>query len=293
VDRLLKASLDEVLAVIAAEKSASTARSYVLAARNFVGILGDMHLEQLTSKLVSDFKLRRMLSVSPASVNVDLRSMKALFSVLVQWEWLTKNPFMNVKLIRIPETETPFLNEEQISMVISSIKNEQLKQIVTFAYYTGCRLNEILHVRWSDIDWANSRISIRNSASFTTKSRKNRMVPMHPELAKILSQMRSQAENDNVFWNKRGGMVLRDTISHQFKRVLRRNKLPETLHFHSLRHSFASVLVEKGTPIYHVSKLLGHSSVKVTERYAHLYAEDGGKYVDQITITSGAGNKTN
>ncbi len=54
-----------------------------------------------------------------------------------------------------------------------------------------------------------------------------------------------------------------------------------------LRHSFASVLVKKGTPIYQVSKLLGHSSVRVTERYAHLYAEDGGKYVDQINIGGG------
>jgi integrase len=282
--RLLKASLDEVLVVVAVEKSSATARSYALATRNFISILGDMPLDELTSKHVSDFKIRRMQTVSPASVNVDLRSMKALFSILVQWEWLAKNPFNNVKLVRISETETPFLNEERISMVISSIQNEQLKQIVSFAYYTGCRLNEILHVQWSDIEWTNAHITIRNTVSFNTKSRKNRIVPMHPELGKILSQIRRRAETEYVFWNRRGGLVRSDTISHQFKRVLRKNKLPETLHFHSLRHSFASILVQKGTPIYQVSKLLGHSSVKVTERYAHLYAEDGGKYVDQITI---------
>jgi site-specific recombinase XerD len=92
-----------------------------------------------------------------------------------------------------------------------------------------------------------------------------------------------------VFCDKAGEMLRSDTISHQFKRALRQNKMPEALHFHSLRHSFASVLVQKGTPIYQVSKLLGHSSVKVTERYAHLYAEDGGKYVNQIAIGGSIG----
>ena len=97
--RRLRASLDEVLAVTAVEKSAATTRSYSLAMRNFVGILGDMPLELLTSKHVSDFKIRRMQSVSPAAVNVDMRSLKAMFTVMVQWEWLIKNPFVNVKLV--------------------------------------------------------------------------------------------------------------------------------------------------------------------------------------------------
>jgi integrase len=276
--------LDEVLAVTAVEKSPGTTRSYSLAARNFIGILSDMPLEQLTSKHVSDFKIRRMQTVSPASVNVDLAALKAMFTVLMQWEWLVKNPFLNVKLVRIPETETQFLTEEMIRTVLASMTNEHLKQVVTFAYYTGCRLNEILHIKWGDIDWANARIIVRNTASFTTKSRKNRTLPLHPDLGKLLQGISRYGVGEYVFCNKAGEMLRSDTISHQFKRALRQNKMSEALHFHSLRHSFASILVQKGTPIYQVSKLLGHSSVKVTERYAHLYAEDGGKYVDQINI---------
>jgi integrase len=283
--KCLKASLDEVLLMITAEKSPATARSYSLASNNFIGILGDMPLQQLTSKHVSDFKVRRMQMVSPSSVNVDLRALRAQFSVLLEWEWITRNPFEKVKLLRIPETDTPFLNEEQIGVVVASIKKAELKHVVLFAYYTGCRLGEILHFRWADIDWNNARISVKNSASFTTKSRKNRMLPLHPELGQILQRMKGQHNDSDYIFCARDGQVLRGgSISHQFKRILRKNNLPETLHFHSLRHSFASVLVGKGTPIYQVSKLLGHSSVKVTERYAHLYAEDGGKYVDQITI---------
>ena len=223
--------------------------------------------------------------MSPASVNVDMRSLKALFSVMVQWEWIAKNPFDKVKLLRIPETETPFLNEDDMSTVVASIENEQLKQVILFAYYTGCRLNEILHVQWSDIDWTKSLITIRNTASFNTKSRKNRTLPLHAELRRILLQIKDKnISGGYVFCDPEGKLLRSDTVSHQFKRALRKNKRPESLHFHSLRHSFASVLVQKGTPIYQVSKLLGHSSVQVTERYAHLYAEDGGKYVAQITI---------
>jgi integrase len=279
--------LDEALEVIRAEKSASTLRSYSLAARNFIAHIGDGPLQALTAKHVSEFKVKRMQIVSPSSVNVDLRSLKAMFSLLVEWEWLARNPFEKVKLLRIPEIETPFLNEEEISRVLASIENVQLKSIVLFAYYTGCRLGEILHVKWSDIDWVNNRLSIRNTVTFKTKSRKNRIVPMHPELVRLLTLIKgAQGDAQYVFTNREGSPLRSDTISHQFKRALRKNKLPEALHFHSLRHSFASVLVQKGTPIYQVSKLLGHSSVQVTERYAHLYAEDGGKYVDQIAISA-------
>jgi integrase len=144
-------------------------------------------------------------------------------------------------------------------------------------------------VQWGEIDWINARIVIRNSATFTTKSRKNRTLPLHPELGKLLQGIYRSQTAGYVFCDGHGQLLLSSTVSHQFKRALRQNKMPEALHFHSLRHSFASVLVQKGTPIYQVSKLLGHSSVKVTERYAHLYAEDGGKYVDQIAIGGSVG----
>ncbi len=79
--------------------------------------------------------------------------------------------------------------------------------------------------------------------------------------------------------------LFRGWVQHLFKRYVRDLKLPERLHFHSLRHTFASWLVQDGATLYEVQKLLGHSSAKVTEVYSHLQPEELHSTVERIRLT--------
>ena len=95
---------------------------------------------------------------------------------------------------------------------------------------------------------------------------------MSEELFRLLGERKERIrfECEIVFHNKYGGKLLETTVSHYFKLYVVDAEINDKLHFHSLRHSFASALVMSGVSLYAVQKLLGHSNSKTTEIYAHL-----------------------
>lgn len=280
---VLSEVLLNLLDLTGTDKSSSTLRSYRLAIKNFVELIGEIPVENITPEHTNLFKAKRQLHVAASSVNVDLRSLKAIFSVLEQWERIPKNPFRKVKLVREPEKEMRYLTEAEFKSVTENISNRTLFTIVHCAYYTGARIGEILNLTWDCIHFEDSYLTIRNHKDFTTKSKRIRDVSLHPEL-KILLQQHYERTNSSeyVFTNKSGRRYRGDTISKMFKKVCRKAGLDESVHFHGLRHTCASRLVQKGAPIYAVSKILGHSSVKVTERYAHLSQNHQKSYINLL-----------
>jgi site-specific recombinase XerD len=93
------------------------------------------------------------------------------------------------------------------------------------------------------------------------------------EALAVLLSRRERMQTELVFTH-RGRALKPDYVSHSFKKAVRLAGLPDTLHFHSLRHTFASWLVQGGVSLYQVARLLGHSSTAVTEKYAHLVPSD-------------------
>ncbi len=90
---------------------------------------------------------------------------------------------------------------------------------------------------------------------------------MNPTVYKIIAELASRSHQDYVF-TVNGGPISDRALSVRFKRLVKALRLDERLHFHSLRHSFASWLVKEGVSIYDVQKLLGHTSIRVTESIA-------------------------
>ena len=121
---------------------------------------------------------------------------------------------------------------------------------------TGARRNEALNMTWDDVDMKNGRITFRQ-----TKSGKNRLVPFNGILTDVFRRMERTGEKPFPF--------LPDFVTKTFKKVVRESGVKD-LSVHSLRHTFASHMVMAGVDIKTVSELLGHSSVRVTETYAHL-----------------------
>jgi integrase len=167
-------------------------------------------------------------------------------------------------------------------MLVNSTKGESINQIIIFAGMTGLRRSEIVNLRWEDVDLARKLIMVRNTESFVTKTGKMRTVPLNSTVFELLKNMPKSSEY--VFPGDRGGRYNPNFLTERFREIVRENQLDHHLHFHSLRHTFASFLVSKGVSLYHVQKLLGHSNPRITQIYSHLSPNDMLPAVEEISL---------
>jgi integrase/recombinase XerD len=121
-------------------------------------------------------------------------------------------------------------------------------------------------------------IKVENSNSFTTKNKKERIVPINKTLYNILIKRYPKIIdiklNDYVFYRVKGISLNSFYVSKSFKKAVRKSGLDERIHFHSLRHSFASGLVQRGVSLYVVKELLGHQDITTTQIYSHIQNEN-------------------
>ena len=143
----------------------------------------------------------------------------------------------------------------------------QVAHFVQLALHTGCRKTELLTLRWSDIDRERNTLTLRPE---NTKANKARTIPLNRSARTALQALQENNESEWVFANSKGQR--RKTINWSFRKSLKSAGI-EDFHIHDLRHTFASWLVSEGVELIKVRDLLGHSSIKMTERYAHLMPE--------------------
>jgi integrase len=220
-------------------------------------VLGNPLLSELTPPLMEQYKAARLQVAAPATINIELRVLSAALHEAAEMGW-TDLPTKRFKQIRQHDPEAPqWLTREQIDILIEAC-DETYRRFVKFALNTGCRRNEILGVMWEDIDLNRRQIVIRPQSA---KMGRRRSLPISDTLLALL----------NEWPQPRTGPIFPDLGSNQvtmaFRRIRRRTGLPDGVSVHTLRSTFASHLIEKGVNIYVISRLLGHSSVKVTERY--------------------------
>jgi integrase len=155
----------------------------------------------------------------------------------VQWNYLEENSFRKVSKPKGREIIPVFFTESDFRLLLSVIEDRDFKELCITALLSGLRLGELLALRWNDIDFTSKVILVRNSETFTTKSRKNRIVPMSEELFRVLGERKENIrfECESVFHNKYGGKLLETTVSHYFKLYVVDAGINNKLHFHSLQ----------------------------------------------------------
>lgn len=164
--------------------------------------------------------------------------------------------------------------EEEVRLLEAS--SEHLKPILVIAFNTGMRRGEILNLKWNHINLQAKEIRIE-----ITKSGKPRIVDINSLLLKELMELKSKSENSQyVFLNPRTGKPYKK-LQASFKGTCRRADI-KGLRMHDLRHTFASRLVERGVDLIRIKELLGHSTVKITERYTHSNQEGRKKAVELL-----------
>ena len=203
-----------------------------------------------------------------------LIALKSAFNKAIRWGYIKENIFTQLKLPKIPKHLPATISISELMKIIQNTDDIDLQDIYLTAFHTAMRLSEIINLRWESIELEERKIIIRNTEIFTTKSKKERIIPMNDTLYRVFI---NRAEKENKFlsdfyvFRKHDNVpYLKDYVSKNFKRTVRKLGMNELIHFHSLRHSFATELVSKGVSLYVVKELLGHSDFSTTQIYAHL-----------------------
>lgn len=197
-------------------------------------------------------------------------------------------PCRKIKKPRQDNRRMRFLTEEEAEILLDelAIRSKDMHDIALLSLYTGMRAGEIHGLRWGSVNFANDAIEIMDP-----KSKKNRIAFMTPEVkAMLVGRYDKQAKTQLVFPGKNGQR--RREVSDTFDRVVNKLGLNDSgeytqnetgemeparitdarqrVVFHTLRHTYASWLVQKGVPLYTVAELMGHSTIDMTRRYSHL-----------------------
>jgi len=257
---------------------------------NFMTVIGNLYLDEIGLKDIEYWKMKcpKMRSIGKLkrdSVSMFQRSLKTSFNVAKAHNYITHNPWNDAKIAEpscsgnIPKIFEP----DQIRKLLSIIaeNDQQLLWMVKHLLYTGMRRAECIHLEVSDYDMKKSILHIQNKPhfNFKTKTKKNRHIRINDALQLVIQEMRFAGtfpDNGLVFRGARSGQVLNGNwLQRKFKRYVLQAGCDNELTLHNLRHTYATELLRAGSDIYPVTKFLGHSSVKTTEKYyAHAVAMD-------------------
>ncbi|ROV60173.1 site-specific integrase [Vibrio ponticus] len=198
-------------------------------------------------------------SISAPTNNLDLRYLRAVYNELISLgEWTQPNPLASVKQIAVSESEMGFFSDEDITLLFERISKSkranEFALVCKICLSTGARISEAINLRLPQIT--------KHKITFIdTKSKKNRTVPITEKLYKELTEFKRTGEKDRLFKNCIHGIG--NIIDQTFP------DLPDGQRTHVFRHTFASRFMEAGGNILVLQKILGHSDIKMTMRYAH------------------------
>ncbi|WP_372376274.1 tyrosine-type recombinase/integrase [Acinetobacter ursingii] len=214
---------------------------------------------------------RQLMGVKNSTINRELHLIKSAFNYYLKHKHDVnfKNVFNGFKLFEqdfIPR----FLNAAECSQLLAASKkygNFTLHDYILLLLNTGCRSGELLSLTWDNVFINERYFIIRNSLS---KNKKTVFKPLND--VSIYALLRLKRHKKFVFYNEKTDNRFQ-SFYKGFKCAVNRAEIGH-VRIHDLRHTFASFLIKQGIPLYHVSQLLGHSDVRITQRYAHLAPEN-------------------
>lgn len=241
--------------------------------------LGNPVLNDITNRDCESF-IYKKATVSQYTAQKYLAHLRAAFNKALAQGYILENPFRKIKNFKIPESLPKYFTDEEFNKLLEIVKDDDLKDLILFAINTGLRQMELISLEWDQIDF-NSRTLILDNQVNITKSKKVRNVPLNKTALEILLERNKEVKVGKIFTYKKAA-ISQDFISKKFKKLVVKAKINTDFNFHSLRHTFASRLVQKGVSIYEVSKLLGHADIKTTQIYAHLRSDDLRNAVERL-----------
>lgn len=277
--------------------------------------LFDKPMVEITPFLIQGWRKKRLEAKrSPHTVNRDTVALKAMLSKAVEWNFLDKNPLAKLKRTKAednsrvryltPDEETRLLEEldkresrkrtertnhndwrkkrdlPPLPKITESEFTDHLKPIAMLALNTGLRRGELFSLEWRDIDYLHNKLTVRAAA---TKSAKVRHIPLNLVARDTLKRWQKQTSDMGLIFPGKKGKRL-DNISTAWNKLISDAEIIDFT-FHDLRHCFATKVLKGGADIVTVSKLLGHSDLKMTLRYTHVTDDALVTAVENLSIT--------
>lgn len=205
---------------------------------------------------------------TPATVNRYMAALSHLFTIAVkEWGWVTEHPVKNVSKLKEPRGRVRFLTEPETQRLLASCKDSKqpyLFVIVILCLSTGARQQEIVGLKWSDIDFERGMIILHD-----TKNNERRSIPLVGHAMDVFKQHQRvrRLKSDYVFPSKISLKPIE--IRSAWVYALARANI-EDFRFHDLRHTAASYLAMSAASLAEISDVLGHKSLAMVKRYAHL-----------------------
>jgi len=232
---------------------------------------GKIPLNKITSLQIEEFKAKKQVDgLCNKSVNNLLGIIGKCLRTAQEWEIIDKIP--KIKSLKVAPQAVNYLNEKEYNLLLESIdQKSQFYEMLLFTLRTGVRIGELLALDWSDINYANKSITIKrnvvNGIVGSPKNNKFRTIYLAQDIFQMLS-IRKRASG-LVFPGENGTYYSRFSCRRSLEKFCHKANV-KRIGWHGLRHSFASQLATNGVSLKTIQELLGHSDLKMVQRYAHL-----------------------
>ncbi|HHT9137233.1 MAG TPA: tyrosine-type recombinase/integrase [Candidatus Wunengus sp. YC60] len=240
--------------------------SYNSSLKHLNPYFGDKKLSEISQKKISEYKvLRKSEGAKPATINRELAMLSKAFNLAFkEWEWIKENPVSKVPKEKEDNEKDRWLTGEEEKKLLEN-SPQWLKDIIVFNLHTGLRIDELLSLEWQRVNLFSKTILIQKS-----KNGKPRTVPLNQDTIDILTPKSKviSIKNDLVFTSSAGTKIDSDNLRRSLGNALEKAGIKDVTP-HTLRHTFATRLSQRGVDIYKIAKLLGHKDIRMTLRYAH------------------------
>lgn len=229
---------------------------------NLLKFIGNLRLRKITYAMIDEYMRKRLEvdKISEATLGIEYRTLRAFFNYYVDHNYITESPMKKIKHPKVKSKKIRFLTEDEISRLMKVVDDENYRDLILMYLNTGARREELLKERlsWDGIDFDRKNITLNG------KGGKSRTIPLNDTAYEILHR-RCFLENRDIPFEQ--------NYEYMFKKIAKYYIAADIkdANIHVLRKTFGSTLAQKKLDIFTISKLMGHSSVRVTEsHYADL-----------------------
>lgn len=218
---------------------------------------------------------------SASTVRQYMAALSHAFTLAVtDWGWMVNNPMSKVRKPDLPPPRVRFLDEDERKRLLRACKESDcgfLYVVVVIALSTGARYGEIMNLRWRDIDLARGIARLEH-----TKNRERRALPLTHHALELIEDMNGkvQPEGSDLLFPRADGQKPIELRGHWYKALEAAGI--EDFRFHDLRHSAASYLAMNGATLAEIAEVLGHKTLQMVKRYAHLSDQHTAAVVERM-----------
>jgi site-specific recombinase XerD len=248
------------------DRSKKMQESYRFSLGHLAPVFRKVHLNNITKVMVKTYMANRGNDgASCSTINREVACLKCILSRAVEWEYIEKNPIQGLRMLKEPPPLERYLTKEEAERLIA-VSPLYLRDIIIFALGTGVRKSEMFNLKWDDV--VINEIFKYGEITVIGKGNKRRTIRMNKTVYNLLVRKSKEKNSLYVFPSMKTDKNLTH-VKRSFASALKKAGI-ENFRFHDLRHTAASWMVQGGADLYSVQKILGHSSIRTTQRYAHL-----------------------